>query len=182
MAKRHETHGRFCAARLSYFALFEEDNAGPDLRKGRAGGCISALENLHLIEVRSKVRSAGDGFCCRFHGWAGRPLLAFHFCPSFPLRVRDRTACFRAELAARFLLAVVGVMADFLAGLAWLPSVRSARACLSLSISSSRAFTIWSFKDGPFRAGGGHKNDDAPWRKDSSFSFPGTTRPVLVST
>jgi hypothetical protein len=51
MARRHETHGRFRAARLSYFALFEEDNAGPDLPKGEACECISALENMHLIEV-----------------------------------------------------------------------------------------------------------------------------------
>jgi hypothetical protein len=39
------------AKRLSYFALFEEDNAGLELRKGQACGCISARENMHLIKV-----------------------------------------------------------------------------------------------------------------------------------
>jgi hypothetical protein len=96
MARRRETQRRFCAARLSYSALFEEDNAGPELRKGQAGGCISALENLHL----NSVALAGDGFCRRFHGLAGRFLLASHFRPPFPLRVRYRTACLLAENSA----------------------------------------------------------------------------------
>ena len=98
MARRRETQRRFRAARLSYSALFEEDNAGPELRKGQAGGCISALENLHL----NLVALAGDGFCRRFHGLAGRFLLASHFCPPFPLRVRDRAACLLAENSVGF--------------------------------------------------------------------------------
>src|ERR1700722_7369394 len=111
MARRRETQRRFRAARLSYSALFEEDNAGPELRKGQACGCISTLGNL----LRNSVALAGDGFGRRFHGLAGRFLLASHFRPPFPLRVRDRTACLLAENSA-------GLSAGGLPG--WSPPAR----------------------------------------------------------
>ena len=54
--------------------------------------------------------------------------------------------CGRVVLAA----AGVEVVADFLLGVAWPLSVRTARTWRSFAISSSMAFNIWSFKDVPF--------------------------------
>jgi hypothetical protein len=97
MAKRCETHGAVSRACVFLFLLSEEDNAGLDLRKGQAGRCISSSRIWHS----TRVPLAG-GFVLRCRSRAGGLLLASHFCPPFPLRVRDRTACLRAENTARF--------------------------------------------------------------------------------
>jgi hypothetical protein len=67
------------------------------------------------------------------------------------------------------LVLTVDVLADLPVDLAWLLSVRIARAWRSLKISSSMAFSIWSFKGDPFI--GAAQSDDAPWSENSSIGI-----------
>ena len=132
MARRRETQRHFRAARPSYFALFEEDTAGPYLRKGQVCGCISALENMHLIKI---IQLATDSATVSTAGPAG-------FFPLLTFAHRFRCASAIARRAFSLKIRRAGVLANFLTGLAWVPSVRMPRACFSFSISSSRAFKI----------------------------------------